>query len=299
MHLHSSAAAAAFLSLGLAATPQGCVVDVGGTKGEIVRVEKRFAVTGVPDLTLVTFDGSVEVRAWDRDELLVEIEKRGVDRSDAESIEVRAEQTGNKVTVEAVKPRRANVVVQFGISPSARLVATVPRRCNLVAKSGDGSVIIERLAGRVEVDTGDGSVRAVDIEGAIRLHTGDGAIRVTDLDGPADLDTGDGSVQLNGRLSTLRLRTGDGSVSVRAESGSAMGDDWEVRTGDGGITLELPDGFAANLDADAGDGRVRLEGESSDARSERRQRTLRTELNGGGKLLRVRTGDGSIVIKRL
>jgi len=38
-----------------------------------VQEEKRFAVTGTPDLSLTTFDGSVEIRSWDRAEVLVEI----------------------------------------------------------------------------------------------------------------------------------------------------------------------------------------------------------------------------------
>ena len=42
---------------------------------------RREAVhrTGTPDLHLTTFDGAIEIRSWDRPDVLVEIEKRGAD----------------------------------------------------------------------------------------------------------------------------------------------------------------------------------------------------------------------------
>ena len=64
--------AAALLSLALG----GCVVV--DSHGHIAREERRFAVTGTPELKLTTFDGSIEIRSdSDTKTVLVEIEKRG------------------------------------------------------------------------------------------------------------------------------------------------------------------------------------------------------------------------------
>src|SRR5688572_1753597 len=59
----------------LAAVCSGCVevVAVDGNR-YVDRLEKRFEVTGRPELTLSTFDGSVEVRPWDRSEVLIVVE---------------------------------------------------------------------------------------------------------------------------------------------------------------------------------------------------------------------------------
>ena len=54
----------------------GCVVAVD-SHSEIVREEKRFTVQGTPDLRVATFDGSIQIQAWDKPGVLVEIEKRG------------------------------------------------------------------------------------------------------------------------------------------------------------------------------------------------------------------------------
>ena len=53
----------------------GCVVV--DSQGHITREEKRFTVTGAPDLRLVTFDGAIEIRSGDAKTVVVEIEKRG------------------------------------------------------------------------------------------------------------------------------------------------------------------------------------------------------------------------------
>ncbi|RPJ69003.1 MAG: hypothetical protein EHM24_19865 [Acidobacteria bacterium] len=267
-----------------------------------VREEKQFSVTGTPELTLITFDGSMEIRSWDRPTVLVEIEKRANDKATADSMEVRAEQSGNVIRLEVKKPA-TTASSRFGMTArSARIVATVPKTCNLVARTGDGAISVERLDGKIDLDTGDGSVRAYSVAGWLRAHTGDGSMKLEHVDGTVDLDSGDGSASVSGKLAGLKLHTGDGTVVVRAEDGSAMTEDWEIRTGDGGVRLELPDAFDASLDASTGDGRVRLEGlEPAPAPSdgESARRSLRQQLGSGGKQLRVRSGSGSITIRRL
>src|SRR6187549_1382512 len=86
----------------VAAGAAGCVVRVD-TDGVRVREEKRFTTKGRPTVRLTTFDGSIVIRGWDRDEISVEIEKRGRDKAAAEAIEVIAEQKGDAVNVEARK----------------------------------------------------------------------------------------------------------------------------------------------------------------------------------------------------
>lgn len=294
---HLSPSAGFVLALGAMALP-ACMVSIDGTTQHISRVEKRFAVTGIPDVSLVTFDGAIEVRSWDRPEVLVEVEKRATDPADAEAIQVVAEQSGGRIRVEARQPSRGRALVQVGVHPSARLIASVPTKANLTVRTGDGTLTVERLAGRIDLDTEDGTVHVIGITGSLRVHSGDGNLRLEEIDGPAEVDTGDGGVSVDGRLTVLRLRTGDGTVSVKAEKGSAMAGEWELRTGDGGIVLELPEGFGAQLDADAGDGSVRVEDHDIDDTTSSSRRVLRGRLNKGGPVLRLRTGDGRIVIKR-
>jgi DUF4097 and DUF4098 domain-containing protein YvlB len=275
-----------------------CEITVDGGP-YAVHEEKRFQVTGTPDLSLTTFDGSVEIRSWDKSEVLVEIEKRASDKVLAEAIQVKAEQSGNAITIEIKRPD-GKEHFGFKVSPSARVIASVPRHCNLVAHSGDGSISIERVTGKIELRTGDGGVRGVDLVGSLVVHTGDGSLRFDDVDGSVDLESGDGGARVTGKLQAVKLRTGDGSVEIRANDGSTMASDWEIRTGDGGLRLELPEQFSATLDASTGDGGVRVRGfgEPSGGRDEG-QGDLRRPLNAGGKTIRLRSDSGTITVKTI
>lgn len=285
-----------FLWIAAVLAAQGCVVHVGADQYS-EREEKRFAVSGTPDLTLATFDGSIEIRSWDQPDVRVIVERRGIDKAAAQAIEIKAEQDGNRISIEARRPRGGDTsIVGFGIqtSRSAKLIASVPRQSNILARSGDGSILIERVGGRLELRTGDGSVHGSDLRGDLRVHTGDGSVRLDDIDGPIDLETGDGSIRVSGKLTAVRARTGDGSVVIRAAEGSAMADDWNITTGDGGVTIHLPRRFDAALDAQTSDGAVNFRDIEATIDGAHDRRTLRGKIGAGGRTLRIRTGDGSI-----
>jgi DUF4097 and DUF4098 domain-containing protein YvlB len=277
-----------------------CVVSVD-SQGQIVREEKHYTVKGVPDLRLTTFDGAIEIQAWDKPDVTIEIEKRGATREAVDALEVKSSQQGNRIELEVKRPRAESFSgFAFHQSVSARLIVSAPRDVNVIARSGDGSIRIERLSGRLELRTGDGSIKASDVEGELILNTGDGSVTVDGARGTMDLDTGDGGVNVTGRLTAVKLHTGDGSIVYRAEPGSEMSDNWDITTGDGGVTLYLPNGFGAELDAHTGDGAIRNDLDVAGGPEEEgghNRRTLKGRLGNGGKQIRIRTGDGTIRLR--
>ena len=279
----------------------GCDIRIGGEAAGLTEVvKKEFKVSGTADLALETFDGAVEIRAWDRPDVFVDIEKRAADRVALDAIQVVAEQVGNRITVKAVAPPKSEVLtIGFAVSPSARIVASVPRHVNLAVSSGDGSIAIERVDGRVDLRTSDGSIKGAEISGQLTARTGDGSIRLESIQGRAEIDTDDGGVWLGGTLDLLRLRTGDGSVRVRIEEPRPMAGDWEIRTSDGSLTLELPEGFNAELDAKTGDGRVIVDWAGLEKADRTDHRSLQLKLGSGGPLLHLRAGEGTIRVSSL
>ena len=132
---------------------------------------------------MTTFDGSIQIQSWDKPEVLVEIEKRGPTREAVDALEVKSSQDGNTIELE-VKQSRAGVVHGgWATLRRARLIVSVPRRADVRARSGDGSIDIERVNGRIELNTGDGSIRATDVAGELTLHTGDGSVTVEGAEG--------------------------------------------------------------------------------------------------------------------
>jgi hypothetical protein len=282
-------ALATALPFGLA----GCVVV--DSQGHITREEKRFSLTGLPDVRLTTFDGAIEIRSGEGNRVVVEIEKRGATKEALDDLKVDTKQDGNRIEVDVRKP--AHEVVFFGVgrmSTTAKLIVTMPRDGNVTARSGDGSIRIEHVHGRLELRTGDGSIRAIDVGGQLTLATGDGSVTLEEVAGDVDVDTGDGSVSVAGKPSAMKLHTGDGSITVRALTGTTMKDDWSMTTGDGGVAVYLPSDFGAELDAHTGDGSIRNELQLSNDDGDKSRRSLKGRLGAGGKLLKIRTGDGSI-----
>ena len=280
-----------------------CSIDVRG-EGIVKREEKRFTVNGDTSLTLQTFDGSIQLKSWDKNEVLVEIERRGPDEQSTESLVVNARQEGRRIIVEVPEPRERRDVIHIGSwqSPSVSLIVTAPRRVNVEARTGDGSISADELTGTIALHSGDGSIRAQRVEGSLRVRTGDGSIDVSDASGRVEADSGDGSIELAGRFEAVDVRTGDGTVRLDVSDGSTLKTDWSVHTGDGSISVRLPRDFDAELDAHTGDGGVHADGLPAAAErttdDDENRDSLRAQIGKGGRTLRLRSGDGAIDISR-
>jgi hypothetical protein len=273
-----------------------CRINVDN-QGFIEREQKRFAVEGVVELSLYTFDGAVEVRGWDRPEVVVEIEKRAEDKEAVDKITVLAEQTGKKIQID-VRHSGSRTFVGIGsfTSPSARLIVNAPHKINLEVRTADGNIVVERLEGKLELRTADGRIRATESGGDLLAESGDGSLTLEDVMGRVEARTEDGGITVSGVPGAVRARSGDGSIALRIRRGAVMTEDWMVATSDGSISAELPDDFNAMIEADPGsDSRARSDLVLADAvGGTREQRSLRGRLGAGGKTFVLRTGDGSI-----
>ena len=156
----------------------------------------------------------------------------------------------------------------------------IPREGKVHLNTGDGSIELKNFKGDMDLTSGDGSESIVDVEGALRAHSGDGHIEV------------------RGRFDSLDLSTSDGHIDAQAQSGSTVGEGWNLKTGDGKVRLGLPPNFAADVDLHTGDGHIVLdipvsvEGKYESSR-------IRGKINGGGGMLTIHTGDGSIRLEKV
>ena len=285
----------------LTAGASGCVVKVDSNDYKI-REERRFRVEGVTDIRLATFDGAIAVRGWDRDEVYVEIEKRGRDRQEVQAIEVVAEQDGRQISIEARQPsaRKYGFGVVTTRTRDARIVASVPASSNVLLRTGDGAINVERITGRLELRTSDGNISGLDLKGDLFANTEQGHVRLEGVDGRCDLVTSDGSITLQGRLDALRARTGDGTVVVKVLPGSRVDSEWSLSTGDGPMVVYVPEHFGAEFDAETHRGAVKIDPALSlTAVADMPRGVFRGTLANGGHLVRLRTREGAITIKRL
>jgi len=256
--------------------------------------EKTYALTGRPDLHVLTDDGSVVVETWDRKSVGVRVISNRW-QINSHQVRVEEDQSGNRIDLRVLRPHH-HFNISFGFSnTSLRVELRIPREADVDIKTGDGSVTVSPISGRVSLHTGDGSIRADGLHGDIRLSSGDGSITASEVDGKLEAHTGDGRVRIDGRFDQLDLSSGDGSITASARSGSRLGEGWYVETGDGPVNLRIPSNLDAELDAHTGDGHIHLDLPVRVSGS-LGHHTVRGDLNKGGPPLKIRTGDGSIRI---
>jgi putative adhesin len=290
----------------LAVALAACTVNVN-TDGATASETHMFKVTGASRIILDTFDGAIEVHAWDRPEVEVVVEKQAQDEARLKDITVEKSQDGDQVTLRVRGPASSGssgVVIGVNFSPSARLRVAVPKSSALDLRSGDGSITVEEVTGIASLRTDDGSIVASRLSGEVLARTDDGSIRFREITGKVDVETGDGSVVVDGTLTHLRAKTGDGSVRIGVEAGSRVEDDWTVETRDGSVEVRLPEAVDVVVDAVTTDGGIRSNypgltvERADDDHDDRSRRELHGTLGAGGRTLRVRTGDGTIRFAR-
>jgi Toastrack DUF4097 len=255
----------------------------------------RYPLKGGADLHVKTDDGSVRIETSDSPEVAARVTTEGW-RIAPDEVTITESQSGDRVDIEVRLPKRYGFT---GIGHrSVKVVLQVPKRADLDVRTGDGSVEVQPVSGRLSISTGDGSITVDGLQGEIQLHTGDGSIRATGLGGQLKADTGDGQMNVRGRFDQLDLSTGDGGIEAVVEPGSKVEKAWSLKSGDGGITLRVPEDLGAEIDAHTGDGQIVLDKPISVTGSIGRS-SVKGTLGAGGQPLRIHTGDGSIRLQRL
>ena len=189
--------------------------------------------------------------------------------------------------------------IGINVSPQVRYIVTMPRNAAIVARSGDGSIRIERISGKVELRTDDGSIRGDDVAGELTLTTGDGSVVLDDVNGSIrgqherrwrerDGQAGERPRPHGGRIRHGACRAGQRDVGrLVAHHG---------RRRDRALSSRrLQRGYRR-----AHGGRLDPVSEfnlTEDRDGERENRTVRGRIGKGGHTLKVRTGDGSIALR--
>jgi DUF4097 and DUF4098 domain-containing protein YvlB len=233
---------------------------------------KTYTVSGPPDINVDVNDGEIHVSASDRSEVqvLVTADGRKIGQG---GVIITDHQDANRLSLTVRIPNRWGISI--GSHRSLRVEVEVPRESNL------------------ELHSGDGNIRVMDVKGMLQLETGDGDIEARGTNGSMKAHTGDGNINIGGIYAALELHTGDGNIEAEARAGSKMDSGWSLRTGDGNIELRVPDAFAANLDAQTGDGEVTLDFAIT-VQGAFKQSSIRGKMNSGGPTLELRSGDGNI-----
>jgi hypothetical protein len=235
---------------------------------------KSYQVGSNPTLHVDTNDASIEVDRGVSSTIAVHIIADGYNINSS-GVRVTEHQDGDKVDLNVHVPNQWGI--HFSMHQGVRVQVQVPSQVSLDLHSGDGHIALNGVAGQARLDTGDGHISVQNYNGSLHGHTGDG------------------HMSIDGVFTDLELRSGDGHIDLTVRPGSKINSGWLIHTSDGRVEAKLPEDLAAELYAHTGDGHIQLDVPVLVSGSVERSR-VRGKMNGGGPLLEISTGDGSIHI---
>ena len=273
---------------------------------------KSYQVQGTPRLRLETSDANIRVTPGEGRAVAVHVTTEGW-KIGGDGITITDHQSGDQVEIVVRFPRhvfhvdlgRRRVDIEISVPRQADLdlhtgdgnVDVQGVRGSMVLHSGDGKLNLSELDGTLRAETGDGNIDLRNVRGDLTLHTGDGRIEVSGIDGSLRAETGDGHIHVNGRFDVLDVKTGDGGIDAEALDGSKLEAEWRLSSGDGNLTLRMPGTIAADVELRTDDGHIDLAMPVT-VMGRTGTHEVHGRINGGGKLLSLKTGDGSIRLEQ-
>ncbi len=237
---------------------------------------KTYNLSGKPTLKVKSSDAMVRVTGSERNTIAAHVTTEGY-KIAPDEIRIIESQTGNIVEIEVRFPHDE---MHFGSRHSrVEIDVQIPREAV------------------VSLHTGDGKISVADVKGDIETWSGDGAQEIESVDGSLQAHTGDGRIHASGRFDRLDLNTGDGRIEATAMANSTMGGEWSLRTGDGSVSLRVPETLAADIELHTNDGHISMD-LPVQVSGTLGGNNVHGKLNGGGRVLSVHTGDGSISVGR-
>jgi DUF4097 and DUF4098 domain-containing protein YvlB len=237
---------------------------------------KTYNISGRPDLQVETSDANIRVDTWNQKTIEATVISTRYKIGEG-GLQIEEHQNGDTVEI-AVRYPHHGITFDIG-NHRVDINIHMPRE------------------GKVNLHTGDGKIDVSDFKGEMSLRSGDGSQTIRTVDGKLRASTGDGHITADGRFDELDLKTGDGHVDVRAGAGSTLAAEWRLETGDGNVTLEIPGDLAADVSLHTGDGHIDLDLPVM-TEGKLKQNEIHGKLNGGGKLMMIHTGDGSIRLRK-
>jgi len=293
--------------------------------------ERTLKVSGHVDLDVQSGSGDIAVHPGDSNSVVAQGQIKAGNslfNSGGLSAEERVrrleqnppiDQNGNSIRIGHIQDEALrNVSISYDI--------TVPKDTSVQSHTGSGDQRVREVNGPVRANTGSGNVTVSDIGAEVRANAGSGNLEIKNVQGRTYAETGSGNTVATGIAGGFDARAGSGDItfeqtasgSVHAETGSGnihlrnvvggveagagsgdvevqgkIASDWRIHTGSGEVQVKLPTDAKFNIDARSSSGNVEVHHPVTMQGALKRNHVEGT-VNGGGTLLQVSTGSGTI-----
>lgn len=297
--------------------------------------DKSFSIRGNGSIIMDVDFGSIKLRTHSDDKVVVHVVRKISRNKKADEeqflrerpIEFSAE--NNSVTIRSHRQSRMPQLSLGRQRTEGVYSITVPEKFNVRLKTSGGEIDVADLTGPANVETSGGGLKFARVKGDIDGHTSGGAIRVETCEGKLNLHTSGGGISVKGGKGSLEGKTSGGKIEIADFQGPArvsteggginvenmagkldgstsgggisasfvsLTDDVRLETAGGGVTVRLPGNSAFELDAATSGGGVSSE---LPVGGKTQRGKLKGPVNGGGKMVYLRTSGGGIHVKKL
>jgi Toastrack DUF4097 len=204
----------------------------------------------------------------------------------------------------------------------------IPPDTQVLAVSGSGAMAVRSVSGAVTVRTQSGAIQLSRLRGPAGVTTGSGSVTADGVDGPLTVTTNSSGVTARALLGNLRVRTSSGAVDAtlvgtgdadveagssairlrglrggliaKSQSGRVSLEGgptraWDASTGSSSVEIGLGAAASVTVDVRSRSGSVSIAGIPMQGSVSKGRAA--GSIGGGGPLLRVTSGSGSIRIK--
>jgi DUF4097 and DUF4098 domain-containing protein YvlB len=223
---------------------------MGASPARADHLEKHFKVDSRPEITLHNPNGTVVVKAWSKQEVMV-IATRATDQ-----VEVDATQTGNRVDI-MTHPVSDAAALASGDS-RADFELRVPEDAELQIHDDSGAVSVNSVLGDMNVETVGAGVDLTDDAGYLTVKTIDGSFQCLRCAGRIEVSSISGNFKLvDLRSYQVRAQTSKGNILFDGEfMPNGM---YEMKNYSGVIEVRFSPGDSFDLSATSLKGRVNNE----------------------------------------
>ena len=127
-----------------------------------------------------------------------------------------------------------------------------------------------------------------------------GALSISDVRGQIHFDVNNGAVRLKRVAGEVTGGTVNGAIQVELAGNAWDGRQMDLSTQNGSVSVTMPPSYSAHIKAETNMGGIQSDFPTAPLANEENGRPRRLDFNvgGGGPLIHVTTGNGSVRFKR-
>jgi len=171
---------------------------------QVRRIEKHFRVEDKPVVTVQNPSGRIQVKAWDKHEVMV------VGQHTGNNLDMDTEQVGNRIEIASLP--------KAGVNTSAMELKTdyeisVPAESELQVRTDSGNVTVESVRGNMTFDTVAADLSLQNVVGYLVIKTIGGSLLCTHCEGRLEATSISGNVHLiQPVMDNVRVQTSSGNI---------------------------------------------------------------------------------------